>query len=130
LKGKVLDIGSGDAEPPYSRKETVTSYTSLDLPETNARYLKRPQVFADAHALPFSEGVFDGVLLLEVLEHVRHPARVLDEAHRVLREGGTVCMSTPFLYPLHDEPYDFFRFSLYGLRELLRQEDWQIVFED
>jgi SAM-dependent methyltransferase len=130
LKGKVLDIGSGDAEPRYSRKETVASYITLDLPQTNVRYLKRPQVFADAHALPFSEGVFDAVLLLEVLEHVRHPTRVLDEAHRVLREGGTVCLSTPFLYPLHDEPYDFFRFSLYGLREMLRQDHWQIVFED
>ena len=84
LKGKVLDIGSGDAESRDSRKETVASYITLDLPETNMRYLKRPQVFADAHALPFSEGAFDGVLLLEVLEHVRRPSRVLDEAHRVV----------------------------------------------
>jgi SAM-dependent methyltransferase len=130
LKGRVLDIGSGDAEPHYPRKEAVASYITLDLPETNVRYLKRPQVFADAHALPFSGGVFDGVLLLEVLEHVRYPNLVLEEARRVLREGGTLCVSTPFLYPLHDEPYDFFRFSLYGLREMLRHEDWQIIFED
>jgi SAM-dependent methyltransferase len=130
LNGKVLDIGSGDAEPRYSIKETVASYITLDLPQTNVKYLKRPLVFADAHALPFEEGVFDGVLLLEVLEHVRHPTQALAEAYRVLREGGTLCVSTPFLYPLHDEPYDFFRFSVYGLRELLRQEHWQIIFED
>jgi SAM-dependent methyltransferase len=66
-----------------------------------------------------ASGKFDTVLLLDVLEHVPDPAKVLSEIYRVLRPGGTLILSVPHLSRLHEEPYDFYRFTKYGLTHLL-----------
>jgi SAM-dependent methyltransferase len=75
-------------------------------------------VYSIAHALPFGDNEFDIVLCTEMLEHVPDPQAVLSEIQRVLRPGGRLIMTTPFLVPLHEEPYDFFRYTSHGLRHL------------
>ena len=77
-------------------------------------YHSRPEVFADAACLPFSDGIFDAVACLEVLEHVRAPDKVLSEIARVLRPGGMAYVSMPFLYPVHDAPHDYQRWTTHG----------------
>jgi SAM-dependent methyltransferase len=81
--------------------------------------LKQPDYYYDGRTLPFSEGSFDGVLCTQVLEHVSHPQELLLEISRVLRPGGILILSAPFLWQEHEEPYDFFRFSSFGMRRLL-----------
>lgn len=114
--GRVLDIGAGDrwvaGELPAG-----TQYVALDYPSTGRDlYGARPDVFADALALPFTDASFDGVVCLEVLEHVPDPAGVLREVARVLKPGAQAWLSIPFLYPLHDAPYDFQRLTEFGIR--------------
>lgn len=113
--GTILDIGAADR---WIQKYLAgdARYIALDYPVT-ARdlYGGRPDVFADAAWLPFAEASFDGVLCLEVLEHVPDPAQVLREIARVLKSGGRLWISTPFLYPLHDTPFDFQRYTEFGL---------------
>lgn len=116
FSGRLLDVGAGDrwikAKLPAS-----AGYVALDFPATGRNlYAATPQVFADAAALPFTDASFDGVVCLEVLEHVADPAAVIREIARVLKPGATAWLSMPFLYPVHDAPFDFQRFTEHGLR--------------
>ncbi|WP_130580319.1 class I SAM-dependent methyltransferase [Bradyrhizobium sp. Leo170] len=76
---------------------------------------------ADAHRLPFEDGVFDGVWVQAVLEHVLEPASVVNEIHRVLRRRGLVYAETPFMQQVHERGYDFSRFTRSGHRWLFKQ---------
>ncbi|MFD1298902.1 class I SAM-dependent methyltransferase [Lysobacter gummosus] len=116
ISGRVLDVGAGDRWIATHLAHDA-DYVALDYPTTGRdMYRARPDVFADAAHLPFADGVFDAVICLEVLEHVPDPQRVLDEISRVLRSGGVVWLSMPFLYPIHDAPHDYQRFTLHGLK--------------
>lgn len=125
--GTVLDIGAADRW--IARHLPVgTRYLALDHPAIGgAIYRASPDVFADGSALPFSDGSIDCVTCLEVLEHVAGPAVVMSEISRVLRPGGRAWISMPFLYPVHDAPFDFQRYTRYGLRRDIERTGLQIV---
>jgi len=111
LRGVILDVGAADQWIARHLSRDVT-YVGLDHPVTGgALYGARPQVFGDASRLPFRDRSFDGVVCLEVLEHVREPEQALHEMARVLRPGGRAFQSMPFLYPIHDAPHDYQRWT-------------------
>lgn len=99
---RLLDLGSG------SRR------LQPDALASDIRVLPGVGVVADAHALPFADGVFDGIVAQMLLEHVGHPERVLAEIHRILKQRGRLFCEVPFLYPVHDR-VDYRRWSLAGL---------------
>jgi SAM-dependent methyltransferase len=116
LTGVVLDVGcasrwvEGQCGP-------AAQYVGVDLPATGTGlYGARPDVFADAAALPIATASVDNVVCLEVLEHVEKPGLALAEFGRVLRDGGGLVITMPFMYPIHDAPYDFQRLTEHGLR--------------
>lgn len=113
---KVLDVGSGGS----SYQRFFPNRLSVDIDPA-----RKPDVVADAHSLPFKEGEFGFVLSTEMLEHVQDPKKVVSELMRVLRPGGTLVLTTRFVYPLHDAPHDYWRFTKYGLRELFKE--WEVV---
>jgi len=127
LIGKVLDVGCADrwVETHCSAE---AEYIGLDLLATGqGLYGAHPDIFADAAHLPLIEGSIDAVVCLEVLEHVRHPQAALAEFARVLKPGGAMLFSMPFLYPIHDAPHDFQRLTQYGLRRDLDLAGFEIV---
>ncbi|HEV2448108.1 MAG TPA: methyltransferase domain-containing protein [Candidatus Sulfopaludibacter sp.] len=75
-------------------------------------------VAADGEALPFRDAVFQRVECDAVLEHVRHPERMMREIRRVLAPGGYAHLVTPFCHPFHEYPKDYRRFTLDGLKQL------------
>jgi SAM-dependent methyltransferase len=79
------------------------------------------RVVADGHFLPFRDETFDGVWVQAVLEHVLDPPAVVAEIHRVLKPGGLVYADTPFIQQVHEQAYDFTRFTLSGHRWLFRR---------
>ena len=79
------------------------------------------KVVADGHFLPFRDGSFDGVWIQAVLEHVLDPPAVVAEIHRVLKPTGLVYADTPFMQQVHEQAYDFTRFTLSGHRWLFRR---------
>lgn len=81
-------------------------------------------VQADTYQLPFSSSSFEVVLCTEVLEHLHTPAGALREIHRVLKPGGKLLLTTPFAYPIHYAPTDYYRYTRFGLEHLLRE--WQV----
>lgn len=103
----ILNIGS-----PKEKKREMVIY--LD-----ANPLVKTDIIADAHRLPFVNESFELVICRFVLEHVCNPQKVVSEIHRVLKQGGTVYVDVPLLYPHHDSPADFHRFTLPGLKELM-----------
>ena len=80
---------------------------------------------ADVYKLPFDDNSFDVVLCMVVMEHLEDPKKAISEMKRVLKPGGMILVSTPFLFPIHDSPNDFWRFTKYGLALLFI--DWDIV---
>ncbi|MEZ5484192.1 MAG: class I SAM-dependent methyltransferase [Lysobacteraceae bacterium] len=117
--GRVLDIGCADQ---WIRPHLPNGcdYIGLDSLKTGgALYNAKPDVFADACDLPLQDSSVDTVLMLEVLEHIRNPSKALSEVARVLRPGGGLLLTLPFLYPVHDAPHDYQRYTSHGLvREL------------
>jgi len=114
FKGTVLDLGS--AESPYA--PLVGRRISMDI-----RRFPGVGILGDAGNLPFRDSCLSGVLCTELLEHVLRPDRVVSEIHRVLRPGGVLVVTVPFLYPFHRDPVDFHRFTEDGLRALLHDFD-------
>ncbi len=73
--------------------------------------------FCDESKLPAQ--TCDFVVLSEVLEHFHAPPQALIQARRLLRPGGRLILTTPFIFPLHERPHDYFRYTKYGLQHLL-----------
>lgn len=116
--GLVLDIGCGNRWAEQTLAPGCT-YLGLDYPHTISKgYPGRPDIFGDAQKLPFKPSSFDTVLMLDVLEHIPSATQAISEAYRALKPGGHLILQVPFLYPLHDEPHDFHRWTVYGLRQL------------
>lgn len=104
----VLDLGGSKVDKrgrfDLDRFSHRAVYVNL-VPE------KKPDVQADAHSLPFADAVFDTIICAEVLEHVFRPDQVMREINRVLKEGGALLITVPFLTPIHADPDDFARFT-------------------
>lgn len=125
LRGeRVVDVGCGGQ--PYRYLFTgFTSYVGVDRPDRPDAG-GRHAVAGDATALPLVSGCADAVLATEVLEHVAEPASALAEFHRLLRDDGVLLLSTPFCWHLHDEPYDYWRFTPHSLRLLLDRAGFDV----
>lgn len=126
LSGVLLDVGAADRWVESHLAQGV-HYVALDYPPTGQKlYGARPHVFGDGARLPFRDACFDAVTCLEVLEHVPDPGLVMSEIARVLRPGGHAWISMPFLYPLHDAPFDFQRHTEFGLRRDVQRAGLQV----
>lgn len=125
-KGTVLDIGCADRWAEQ-RLPAGCFYLGIDSISTgHGLYGARPTMFADAAGLPFLDASVDTVLLFEVLEHLPRPGPSLAEIRRVLRADGVLLASVPFLYPIHDAPHDYQRYTLHGLEQVLAQSGMEM----
>ncbi len=125
LSGRVVDLG-GDANGAYlAHLRGTFTLTSVNLDEST-----KPDVIHDLEKpLPLTSGEFDAALLINVLEHVYEYRQLLAEAVRVLTPGGTLVVVVPFLFPVHPDPNDYWRFSGQTLQkefELLGLSDVRI----
>ncbi|MBR0750717.1 class I SAM-dependent methyltransferase [Bradyrhizobium jicamae] len=117
-KPVVLVIGGATVG---SGAEALYADDGIELIGTDVYASAHTTLVADAHSLPFEDGVFDGVWVQAVLEHVLEPATVVSEIHRVLRRNGVVYAETPFMQQVHERAYDFSRFTQSGHRWLFRR---------
>lgn len=119
--GILLDIGCGHM--PYRKylEPRVQKYIGLDHPEISQKYEGdiKPDILADASVIPLPSESIDTVLLLMVLEHLPDPNCTLAEINRILKKNGVLIASTVQTYPLHDCPFDFYRYTEFGITHLL-----------
>ena len=106
----ILDMGG---KKTNKRGEFDIEKYDLDVKYANLDEATNPDYACDLVAIPVGDNSFDGVILSEVLEHVPEPVNVLREASRVLNPGGKLLICTPFMFPVHADPYDFGRYTDY-----------------
>ncbi len=120
----VLDVGCGE-QPFRGRIESRKgSYLGCDISQNTG---KSVDVIGNVRRLPFADRSFDVVLCSEVLEHVEDPDGAFGEMLRVLKGGGYLIVTTPFLYPLHEEPDDFVRLTPHKFLSMARENGVETV---
>lgn len=127
---KLIDIGCG--RMPYRKTiEPITSkYVSVDHPKLSKvlNPIIKPDILADiTKKIPVKNSTFDVAIMLEVLEFLETPQKTFSEIKRILRPNGILILTTPFLYPLHDVPYDRNRFTITQLKSFLNQDNYKIT---
>lgn len=126
LRGLIVDLGCGTR--PYEQDILHHAERYIGVDWTNTLHGLRADVAADlSKPLPFGDGVADCVLAFEVLEHVPEPGQLLEEGMRLLAPGGILMLSVPFQWWVHEEPWDYYRYTRYGLAHLLGKAGFERV---
>ncbi len=126
-QGVVLDVGCGTA--PYRLLFAHTAYYGVEVAISSKFGSKKggADLMFDGRTLPVADASVDTVLCNQVLEHVFEPLPFLRELHRVLRPGGHLLMTVPFVWDEHEQPYDFARYSSFGLAHLAHSAGFEVV---
>lgn len=126
-RGRLLDLGCG-AAPLYGLyRDRVDEVICIDWPSSNhdTQYV---DTFADlGKGIPHKSASFDTILCTSVLEHIPNPDKMWAEIARVLAPGTRVIALIPFLYPLHEIPHDYFRFTEFKLRQFCEEAGLQVL---
>jgi SAM-dependent methyltransferase len=122
----ILDLGCGNQ--PYRRLffDKTRTYIGLDWPYSKHKCTD-VDIYADAQQIPFEDSLFDVVICTELLEHTKEPLKVLLEINRVLKKGGSLFLTTPFMVPIHEPPNDYYRFTQYSLLYLSAAAKFEVV---
>ncbi len=118
FNGKMLDAGCG--KMPYrayiKNNSKITEYIGLDI-ESALVYEKgvQPDFTWNGITMPFENDSFDTCMATEVLEHCPEPEVFLKEVYRVLKPGGVLFFTVPFLWNLHETPHDEYRYTPFSL---------------
>lgn len=124
--GSILDVGCGTK--PYQKLFQYDEYIGIDV-EVSGRVQenKHADMYYDGINIPTQSDRFDLVLCTQVLEHVVDPDALVKEFNRVLKPGGTLVITVPFMWGEHEIPFDFRRYSSYGIKGLLTKSGFTIV---
>jgi SAM-dependent methyltransferase len=112
---KVLDLGCGSN--PYYHKCIKCDIYCLDIKKT-----KISDVVGTASSLPFKDRMFDAVISVNSFYYFNNPFDSIKEVSRILKKNGKLLILMPFIYPIHDAPHDKYRFTEYGIRNLLKED--------
>ncbi len=126
LKGNLLDIGCGTKPYKELLAPYITEHVGVDHKET-LHDKSNIDLFGTAYSIPVEPAAFDSALCTAVLEHLEEPEQALRECYRVLKTGGYAVYSVPFIWHLHEEPRDFYRYSKYGLKYLFEKTGFEII---
>jgi SAM-dependent methyltransferase len=124
-KNRLLDLGCGNK--PYKEwyGPLTESSVGCDAIQSSEHVV---DTICLASELPYEDESFDTVFSTQVLEHVFEQQQMINEAARVLKKGGYIILSVPFTWELHEEPYDFFRLTKHGLKEMFEKSGFQIEY--
>jgi SAM-dependent methyltransferase len=125
-RGTLIDIGCAN-QRLKSYVPIGCKYIALDYYKTaSSLYETIPDIYGNAQSLPFTNDCADALTLIEVIEHLPKPDAAFAEAYRVLKVGGELIVTVPFLYPIHDAPYDFQRWTRFGLEEIASHYNFEV----
>jgi len=124
--GRLVDIGCGIK--PYKKllAPYVTEHVGVDH-EGTLHEKSSIDLFGTAYHIPADDEFFDSAICTAVLEHLEEPEAALRECFRVLKPGGYAIYSIPFIWHLHEEPRDFYRYSKYGIKYLFEKVGFELA---
>lgn len=127
IKGNILDFGCG-SKPYESLFVNASSYIGVDI-EISGHDHRNSKVdfFYDGKTLPFPDGYFDAVVSFEVFEHIFNIDEVFAEIKRVLKPNGQMLITVPFAWDEHEIPYDFARYTSYGIKHIFERNNFEIL---
>lgn len=126
LKGRILDFGCG-SKPYRSLFTKASEYVGVDIENEGHNHdTEDVDFYYDGVTLPFEKEMFDSILCSEVLEHVPDIDTILNELNRVLVFGGKLLITVPFVWPEHELPFDFRRFTVNGLSQIVKDHGFEI----
>lgn len=125
IHGHLLDVGCGSK--PYRSLFKVDRYRGLDIDSPVTREQGVADDLYDGTQFPYQSETFDSALCNQVLEHVFNPDQFLTEINRVLKPGGKLLLTVPFVWDEHEQPYDYARYSSFGLCALLEKNGFKII---
>ncbi|MCK9201484.1 MAG: class I SAM-dependent methyltransferase [Gallionella sp.] len=125
MSGRLLDVGCG--RKPYRDMFPADEYVGLEIDTPENRAGKQADFFYDGDSFPFDGRCFDGVVCNQVLEHVFTPDQFLGEINRVLKPDGLLLLTVPFVWDEHEQPWDYARYSSFGLKSLLEKNGFEIL---
>lgn len=125
ITGKTLDVGCGTK--PYEKLFNHSTYIGLEFDTGIDSEKKLADYYYDGKVFPFNESEFDSVVTNQVLEHVFNPDEFLSEINRVLKIDGKLLLTVPFVWDEHEQPYDYARYSSFGLTALLERNGFEIL---
>lgn len=122
--GRLLDIGCGNK--PYEKKfeGKITEYIGCDIVQSD---MQKVDVLCEANNIPLPDNSFDTAFSTQTIEHVEDHQGLVNEAYRLLKPGGVFIVSGPMYWHLHEEPYDFFRFTKYGFKYIFEKAGFQVI---
>lgn len=126
LNGSLLDFGCGSK--PYKNLFNVEKYVGVDIKSEAHSHEKEPiDVYYNGKSLPFRNEQFDSVFSSEVLEHVFDIHNTLLEINRVMKINGKALFTIPFVWDEHEIPYDFGRYTEYGIRHIFNKAGFELI---
>lgn len=126
MAGRILDFGAG-SQPYRELLINCSEYVSLEYDTPQNRMHKVASIFYSGRNIPVADKSFDGILSTQTLEHVPNPHAIVAEWARVIKADGLLLITVPFMWPEHELPYDYQRFSSNGLKLLLENYGFAIV---
>lgn len=122
-RGRVVDIGGRDRGKFKKPREKVIEWIFVDIVAEH-----NPDVVADvADMNMFKDNSFDVVSALELFEHVENIEKGVKECVRILKPGGHLLISMPFLFPVHGDPFDYQRWTSQKWENVLRENGMNII---
>jgi SAM-dependent methyltransferase len=123
----LLDLGCGKVPLYEAYRSLVSSVMCVDWGQSfhSKRHLDLEVDLTGP--LPIESGRFDTIVLSDVLEHIPNPANIWSEMARVLRPGGKIVMNVPFLYWIHEQPFDYHRYTEFALRRYARDSGLDVL---
>ncbi len=128
-KGIIYDLGCGEAPYRDFFLKYADRYVGVDW--AGSFHDTKADVAADLNKpVPIESEVADTVVSLSVMEHLCEPQNMLNEAHRILKPGGNIILQAPWQWWIHEAPYDFFRYSPYGLKYMFEKAGFTDIVID
>lgn len=126
LSGRLLDFGCG--RKPYENLFSVNEYIGIDMEQTGHEHKNsKIDVYYDGKHIPFPDASFDSVFCSEVFEHVFNLDEIIVEIKRVMRPGAKILVTVPFAWHEHETPYDFGRYTSFGIKHLFEKHGFEIA---